>query len=160
MRRREFLVVAAGTAVWPLGARAQQPAMPLIGLLSSRSPDIDAPLISIIRQGLSETGAVEGQNVSITYRWAEGRYDRLAALAADLLRQQVSAIVTIGGEPSALAAKATTTTIPIVYVGGMALRRKPRPFVSACRRICRSDRKRRQADRFARRATDQNRAGN
>jgi len=90
----------------------------MIGLLSSRSPAVDAPLIALIRQGLNETGFVEGQNVDIDYRWAEGQYDRLAGLAADLARQQVAVIVTIGGDSSALAAKAGTATIPIVFATG------------------------------------------
>jgi putative ABC transport system substrate-binding protein len=90
----------------------------VIALLSSRSPAVDVPLIAVIRQGLNETGLVEGQNVALDYRWADGHYDRLAGLAADLVRQQVAVIVTIGGEPSALAAKAATATIPIVFVGG------------------------------------------
>jgi putative tryptophan/tyrosine transport system substrate-binding protein len=91
--------------------------MPVVGLLSSRSPATDAHLIAIIRQGLNETGFAEGQNVAFDYRWTEGHYDRLAGLAADLVRRQVAVIVTMGGEPSALAAKAATATIPIVFVG-------------------------------------------
>jgi putative ABC transport system substrate-binding protein len=119
MRRRDFIQVTVGSAVsWPLSARAQQRALPMIGLLSSRSPAVDAPLIALIRQGLNETGFVEGQNVAIDYRWAEGQYDRLAALAADLARQQVAVIVTLGGDTSALAAKAGTATIPIVFATG------------------------------------------
>jgi hypothetical protein len=102
-------------AAWPLSARAQQRAMPVIGLLSPRSPAVDTPLIAVLRQGLNETGLVEGQNVALDYRWAEGQYDRLAGLDADLVRRQVAVIVTIGGEPSALAAKAATATIPIVF---------------------------------------------
>ena len=85
--RRELLVALGGAvAAWPLAARAQQP-VPVIGLLSSRSPDVDTPLIAIIRRGLNETGVVEGQNVSLDYRWADGQYDRLPGLAADLVRQ-------------------------------------------------------------------------
>src|SRR6516165_5728881 len=119
MRRRDFIQVTVGSAVsWPLSARAQQRALPMIGLLSSRSPAVDAPLIALIRQGLNETGLVEGQNVVIDYRWAEGQYDRLAKLAADLARQQVAVIVTLGGDTSALAAKAGTATIPIVFATG------------------------------------------
>src|SRR5215831_6086785 len=118
IERRKFLATLGGAAAWPLVARAQQRALPVIGLLSSRSPAVDVPLIAVIRQGLNETGLVEGQNVALDYRWADGQYDRLAGLAAALVRQQVAVIVTIGGEQSALAAKAATATIPIVFVGG------------------------------------------
>jgi putative ABC transport system substrate-binding protein len=107
-----------GAAAWPPVAQAQQRAPPVIGLLSSRSPAIDTPLIAVIRQGLNETGLIEGKNVALDYRWAEGHYDRLAGLAGDLVRQQVAAIITIGGEPSALAAKAATSVIPIVVALG------------------------------------------
>src|SRR6516162_8316127 len=103
MRRREFITLLGGGAAWPLAARAQQTAMPVIGLLSSRSPAVDMPLIAVIRQALNETGLVEGQNVTLDYRWAEGQYDRLAGLAADLVHRQVAVIVALGS-PSALAA--------------------------------------------------------
>jgi putative tryptophan/tyrosine transport system substrate-binding protein len=92
--------------------------MPVIGLLSSRSPAVDTSLVAVIRQGLNETGFVEGQNVALDYRWADGQYDRLAGLAADLVRRQVAVIVTIGGALSARAAKAATATIPIVFAAG------------------------------------------
>src|SRR5262249_38895651 len=101
MKRREFVTLLGGAAAWPLVARAQQRAFPVIGLLSSRSPDIDTPLISVIRQALNEKGLVEGQNVALDYRWAEGQYDRLAGLAADLVRREVAVLITIGGEGAA-----------------------------------------------------------
>ena len=119
MRRRDFIKVLAGSAVvWPLAARAQQRAFAAVGLLSSRSPAVDTPLIAVIRQGLNEAGFVEGQNIALDYRWADGQYDRLVGLAADLVRQQVAVIVTLGGDASALAAKAGTATIPIVFATG------------------------------------------
>ena len=119
MRRREFIALVGGAAAaWPLIAGAQQRAFPVVGLLSSRSPAVDTPLIAVIRQSLNETGFVEGQNVALDYRWADGQYDRLAGLATDLVRQQVAVIVTMGGDTTALAAKTATTTIPIVFAGG------------------------------------------
>ena len=118
IRRREFIVALGGTA-WPLAARAQQPAMPVIGYLSARSPDESKHLVAAFRSGLQAAGYVEGQNIAIKYRWAEGQYDRLPALAADLVRSEMAVLVTTGGEPSALAAHAVTSTIPIVFtVGG------------------------------------------
>jgi putative tryptophan/tyrosine transport system substrate-binding protein len=118
IRRREFITLLGGAAVWPLGARAQQPAMQVIGFLSTTSAVPFAHLISGFRRGLQEIGYVEGRNVAIEFRWAEGQYDRVPALAADLVRRQVAAIVTTGGETSAVAAKAATTTIPIVFNTG------------------------------------------
>ena len=120
MRRRQFIALFGGAvATWPLAASAQQRAFPVVGLLSSRSPAVDTPLIAVIRQGLNETGFVEGQNIALDYRWADGQYDRLVGLAADLVRQQVAVIVTMGGDTTALAAKAATATIPIVFAGGI-----------------------------------------
>jgi putative tryptophan/tyrosine transport system substrate-binding protein len=119
MRRREFIALLGGAATtWPLAARAQQPAMPVVGVLSPRSPAVDAPLIAVIRQGLNDTGFFEGRNVTLDYRWADGQYDRLAALAADLVRRQVAVIVAPGGEISAHAAKTATVSIPIVFLVG------------------------------------------
>ena len=128
MRRREFITLLGGAAAWPLAARAQQPAMPVVGVLSPRSPAVDAPLIAVIRQGLNDTGFFEGRNVTLDYRWADGQYDRLAALAADLVRRQVAVIVAPGGEISAHAAKTATVSIPIVFlVGSDPVRSGPSP---------------------------------
>ena len=118
MRRREFISALGGLAAWPLSARAQQPAMPIVGYLNSTSPGGSAPLVAAFRAGLGETGYVEGQNVQIKFRWAEGQYDRLPELASDLVRRKVDVIATSGGDRSAVAAKSTTQTIPIVSVIG------------------------------------------
>jgi putative ABC transport system substrate-binding protein len=120
MRRRDILSLLGGAAVsWPLRARAQQSAVPVIGFLNTRSPEEAAHLVASFHRGLAESGYVEGQNVTIQYRWAHGHYGRLPAFATELVRQPVNVIATTGGEPTALAAKNATSTIPIVFsVGG------------------------------------------
>ena len=119
MRRREFIAALSGAVVaWPLAARAQQSAMPVVGFLGTGSPQSDAFRVAAVRQGLTEAGYVEGQNVAFEYRWAENQYERLEALAAELVRRNVAVIASIGGINSAVAAKSSTAIIPIVFATG------------------------------------------
>jgi ABC-type uncharacterized transport system substrate-binding protein len=118
MKRREFITLLGGAAIWPLTAQAQGPEVRTIGYLSPRSADVEKEFLTAFRQGLSETGHVEGRNLVVEYRWAEGRYDRLPTLAAELVNRQVSVIATTGGPQPARAALAVTSTIPIVFTSG------------------------------------------
>jgi putative ABC transport system substrate-binding protein len=118
MNRREFIAGLGGAAAWPLVARAQQPALPVVGILIATSREASLSRLAAFREGLNETGYVEMRNMAIEYRSADGQYDRLPALAAELVRRHVNVIVTLGGIPAALAAKSATTTIPVVFQSG------------------------------------------
>ena len=119
MRRRNFIAgLASTTAAWSVVARAQQPTMPVIGFLNTRTPENATNLVAAFRGGLAQNGFVEGQNVTIEYRWASGQYDRLPAMATELVRRRVAVMVATGGEPAALAATVATKTVPIVYLIG------------------------------------------
>ena len=119
MRRREFITLLSGAAAaWPIAARTQQAGVPVIGLLGIRTAEFDAPLLAEFIRGIRETGFVEGRNVKIEYRWAGGQFDRLPSFAEELVRRNVALIVTFGGTAATLAAKAASTTIPIVFAVG------------------------------------------
>jgi putative tryptophan/tyrosine transport system substrate-binding protein len=118
MRRREFMTLLGGAAAWPGAAWAQQPAVPVIGFVSTRSPEGSSHLTEAFRRGLNEGGFIDGQNVAIEFRWADGDYGRVSAIAADLVTRKVTVIAAVGGEPAAKAARQATSTIPILFVIG------------------------------------------
>src|SRR5262249_55787121 len=118
-RRRQFITLLGGAAAWPLEGRAQQQAMSVVGFMSARSPEDSAHLVAAFRRGLGEGGFIEGQNVVLEFRWARGQYDRLPALATELLDRGIAVLVAVGGDPSSVAAKQATSTIPVVFgIGG------------------------------------------
>jgi putative ABC transport system substrate-binding protein len=118
MKRREFIAIAGGAVAWPLTAQAQQATLPVVGFLSSLSSSALTGPIVAFRQGLADSGYEEGKNVTIEFRWAEGHYDKLPALAADLVPKRAAVIVTVGGDPPAFAAKAASNAIPLVFMVG------------------------------------------
>src|SRR5262245_50191608 len=118
IRRREFMALVGGAAAWPLAARAQQPAVPVIGYFSGRSPEAEAPILGAFRRGLEETGYLAGRNIAIEFRFSDGQDDQLPALAADLVRRRVAVLVATD-RPSAVAAKAATATTTIVFTSGL-----------------------------------------
>jgi putative tryptophan/tyrosine transport system substrate-binding protein len=121
--RRELIAALGSAATWPLAARAQQLAAPIIGFLSSRSPADTVNELAAFRRGLADSGYIEGQTATIEYKWALGQYDRLSAMAAELVRRLVTILVATGGEPAALAAKTATSSIPIVFAMGDPVKR-------------------------------------
>jgi putative tryptophan/tyrosine transport system substrate-binding protein len=119
LKRRQFIALLGGVAtIWPLAVRAQQPTMPVVGYLNAGAPDHNPSYLPAFRDGLAQSGFVEGQNVTIEIRWAESHFDRLSSLAADLIQRQVSVIAATGGPPAIVAAKNATTTVPIVFTSG------------------------------------------